>query len=132
MTRIGDDRGAAMVEMAIMAVLLITLTLGIVELTLAAYTRLGLQEAAQDAAIYAAYNPTDPAGAQVRATEASSQLALMTTDVVIACPGPRIRVTVTHDHDYITDFLDPLLGGTLTMTSTQLTDIFSADACVPS
>ena len=127
-----DERGAAAVEMAVMALFLITLAIGIVELSLAAYTRTAVREAAQDAAIYAAYNPGDPAGAQQRALEASSRVSLEIADIMIECPANGIRVTITHDHDYLTDFLDPVLGGTLNMTQVRETTRFSTDACVTS
>lgn len=115
-----------------MMVFLVTIGLGVIELTSATYTRIGVEEAVQEAVIYAAYNPDDSGGTRARAMEASSRVTLQPSDVTVTCPGDQIRVTVTHQHDYITDFLDPLLGSSASMSSALTAEILSANTCVPS
>lgn len=130
--RIQQDRGSAAVELALMMVFLATVGLGVIELTSATYTRIGIEEAVQDAVIYAAYNPDDPGGVSARAMEASSRVTLQPSDIVVTCLGDRVRVTITHDHQYITDFLDPLLGPSLSMSSMLTGEILNETACVAS
>lgn len=127
-----DDRGAAAVEMAMVAVFLVTVALGVVELSNATYVRIGLEEAAQDAMVYASYNPGDPGGAEARGIEASSRSDLLPGELSVSCPADRVRVTINHTHDYITDFLDPILGPSVVMTTELTGEIFSDQACVPS
>lgn len=66
----GGERGSAPVEFILVGVLLTMLTLGVVQFALAMHVRNVVQDAAVDAAFYAALADTSPAEAEARARAA--------------------------------------------------------------
>jgi hypothetical protein len=73
------QQGAAAVEMAIILPFLVILLVGVTDVGWLIWKRIELQEAAQEGAIYFAYNPDDPAGARDR-VKASTNADVKDTD----------------------------------------------------
>lgn len=97
-TRRRRSRGAAAVELALVAPLLLLIVGGVVDLGLAIALRAQMEEAAQEGAAVAARNPTQPALARQRAREVVTLSDLAANDVDVTCPAgaPGPRVTITH------------------------------------
>lgn len=122
------ERGAAVLEAAILLPLLIVLLFGIIDVGRLVFTKMTLHDAAQEGSIYGAYNPSDASNVQLRVVEAMDNLGLVTADVVVECPGgtDTIKVTVTKDVSMITPMFT---GRTVTLTSTVEGDLLSDDSC---
>ena len=111
--------------MAFVAVFLLILVTGIVDLGRAIFTNISIQEAAQEGASYAAFEETvTVAQIQQRAVDSTSAPTLSTTDVGVSCRaepkskknGTRVKVTVTYDLDLITPYVGQWFGGGLTLS----------------
>lgn len=127
------ERGAAVVETAIVLPLLLLIAVGVADLGRAYYTLASVQEAAQEGVSYAAFHPDDPAGAQQASVEAVGFPALVTADVVVSCPGgDQIAVTVSYSMALITPVMSQFAGGSLNLTDTQFANVLKSDPCVPS
>ncbi len=125
------ERGAAAIEFAIVIGLLLLLALGIIEYAFAIYTKIGVQEAAEDGILYLAQNPADTTGARDRIKEASTRVNLTDPEIVITCPTTSsVRVDIDHDHDFITGILAPLVGSDINLHTDLTSEIFSSDTCV--
>ena len=116
-----------MVETAFMAILLIVLVMGIIDLGRAIFTDISIQEAAQEGAMFGAFEENATvAQIQQRAVDSTSSPALATSDVAVACStvakskkdGTRVEVTVSHALDLITPVVGQWMGGSLTLTKT--------------
>ena len=89
----GSDRGAALVEAAFIIPMLIMLVFGVIDVSRAFFDAAKVQEAAQEGAVYAALNPTEPADAIARAEETIQDIDF-TGSVTVTCPTAD-QVTVT-------------------------------------
>lgn len=116
------ERGTATVEMAFMAIFLLILVTGIIDIGRAIFTNISIQEAAQEGAYYSAFEPTvTVAQIQQRAVDSTSSPALSIADVAVVCVpeaksirnGARVTVTVSHELDLITPFLSQWWGGVI-------------------
>ena len=127
------QRGATLVEAAIVLPLLLILLFGIVDVGRLVFTKMTLHDAAQEGSLYGAYNPGDPSAVQSRVVDSMDNLALTTSNVVVQCPDPPgavIRVTVEKTTTMFTPFFT---GRTVTLSSTVDGDVLSDDiVCVPS
>ena len=119
------QRGAAAVEMAFTSIFLLILVTGIIDLGRGIFTNISIQEAAQEGALYGAFEATiSENDIEQRAILSTSSPTLTTDDVEVACStatksvknGTRVEVTVTYDLDLVTPFVGEWLGGSLTLT----------------
>lgn len=130
------DRGAAAVEMAFMTMLLVLLVCGVVDLGRAIYSYIGIQDAAQEGARYAAYNPGDAGVIKARAADSTDYPVLdPVNDIQVACgppgaAGDTIVVTVSAELDYITPVIGGLLGGTIDLSHSYTVDVLTPDGCL--
>ncbi len=116
------ERGQSMVEFAVSAVVLIILLVGIVDLSRAIYTYMGLRDAAEEGAIFGSMYPDQQDGIRQRVVDSSSLvrgLGISTEenmDILIdtipdRCLGSRIRVWVEYPNFELTmPFLGALIG----------------------
>ena len=113
-----NDRGAAAVEMAFVAMLLILLATGVADLGRVLFTYVGVQDAAQEGAMYASYHPEDPVGAMQRATASIDYPTLSPVDVGVSCSTAdnTVTVTVTHAVDLLTPVIGNMVGGEIVLT----------------
>ena len=126
------ERGTSVVEMAIVTPFLLLVVLGLVDLGRALYTNINIQEAAQEGAIWASFEPFDPAQTVARVTDAIDNPSLNGSNIGIACPNPgEVTVTVTYDYPMITPLLSQWMGGSITLQQTVTGQIVSENACTP-
>lgn len=135
--RDSDDRGAAVIELAMVFMFLMVLISGVVDLGRVIYTGIAVEDTVQDGAAYAAF--TDKvAGAQIqnaqirqRVVNAVNKPTLSTSNVTVACVtqtrsklnGSAVTVTVTHTVPLLT----PLVGqwvGPITISRTATAERF--------
>lgn len=123
-THQGRERGAAAVEMAFVTILLALLACGVADLGRAIFTNIGVQDAAQEGARFAAYNPPDGdiTAIQDRAVQATQYPNLTRSDVTVTCAGS-VTVTVTHTVDYLTPLIGQMLGGSIELSRAYTTEV---------
>ncbi len=114
--RLADQRGAALVEFAVILPLLILLVFGTIEFGRAYNAKVTLTHAAREGVRELAITADFDAAAAVATDAASSTLdpAEITVTATVCDPGNPVELTVAYPFDY--DI--PLLGdGTLNLTS---------------
>ena len=121
------DKGAALVEFAMIIPLFVVLVFGAIDVGRLLYTRITLHEAVQEGSIYASTNPDDPNGARLRVIDSVDNPMLALADVVVTCPGSAIHVAATHDMDLVTPLWGP---STITLTAEVTADVFASESCV--
>ncbi len=124
-----DERGAALVEFAIMLPILIVLLFGVIDYGRLLYTRIALHEAVQEGSIYAATHPDDPNGTRLRVIDNVDNPALSLDDITVGCIGSTIHISVAHNMSLIAPIIGP---DTITITANVTTDRFSSNTCIPS
>ena len=124
-----DERGAALVEFAIMLPILIVLLFGVIDYGRLLYTRITLHEAVQEGSIYAATHPYDPDGTRLRIIDNVDNPALSLDDITVDCIGSTIHISVAHNMSLIAPIIGP---DTITITANVTTDRFSTKTCKPS
>lgn len=128
-----NDRGAALLEMAIALPFLVLVVLGVVDFGRALFAQIGLEQAAQEGAIYAAFNPDDYAKVQLRVAEASGFPSLSAADVTVGCPagpsGGTVEVSVSHVHNLVTPIVSSWFGGSLNLSAQSVAQILTDDPC---
>ncbi len=114
-----EQRGAAAVETAILATLLLVLVFGVIDIGRAIFTRIAIEDAVQDGATYAALTDTaDVASIEARVRNSISSPDLSTTPIVVTCTedttGSRtsrfVEVSVTFSQPLITPIASSLAG----------------------
>ena len=127
MRRPRNQRGAALVEFALLLPILVLLVFGVIDFGRMASMKINLNEAAQEGSIYAATHPAfaDHDDIKTRVTQSVDTPTLTTSDVTITCPSTRtITVTVSHN----ASFLTPVFPGSLTLTSDVTADVLTPSA----
>lgn len=122
--RPGASRGQALTEALILMPLLLLLIMGAIDVGRLLFASVALEEAAQEGALFAAYNPTDedPIRARVLSSSAAEEVedATVTVDCV-ATPAPgTIEVTVEVDYPLITPIISAVLGSPVTLSATVI------------
>ncbi len=132
------EQGAATVEFTLIAMFLILIVAGIVDLGRGLYTAIALNDAVQEGAIYAAF-AHDVAGAPVTADDIRTRVVGSTSSpeltigvVTVVCEdqpraqqsGSRVTIGVTHTVDLITPFVSDWFGGSIVLTREAVADRF--------
>jgi Flp pilus assembly protein TadG len=123
------ERGASLIEFALVAPILIVLLFGVVDFGRLAFTKIDLNDAVQEGSIYASTHPGDTSDIQDRVVGGVDSPAIVKPTVVITCPGDKLKVTVTHS---MTTIVPLLLPDTFTLTAEVTTDVFTDGSCVAS
>ena len=127
------DKGAALVETAVLLPLLLLLLVGLVDIGRLLYTRTPLQEAAQEGANFASFDSDSYADVRTRVVEAIDSPAIVTTNITVEClddaPGDgtldRVEISVAHNVNLINPLMYPFFGGgTVTLTASATGDLF--------
>lgn len=127
------ERGAAMVEMAIVSIFLILLVLGIVDMGRVIFTSISIRDAVQEGASFAAYTETaDSSSITATVTNAVDSPDLSSATFALFCSaetrdlqdGTRVRIDMTYDVDLITPIVGNMLGGSITLTPSAEADRF--------
>jgi Flp pilus assembly protein TadG len=126
------ERGAALVETAIVSIFLLILTFGIIDVGRLFFTTIALNDAVQEGAAYAAFTQeATPASVQdhVRATTSTPDLSSVAVTATCTPVARQKRtagaVTVSidaYDVDLLTPFLSAAFGGTITLSHEAQTD----------
>ncbi len=124
-----QERGAALVEMALTLVLLLFLVSGIADVGRLLFTNIGVQDAAQEGVAFDAFNRGDVASTKARTVSATDYPSLSESDVQVVCTGSRVSVTVSHDVELMTPLIRNLLGETRTLSRTFTSDVFDTEGC---
>jgi Flp pilus assembly protein TadG len=116
--------------MAIVTIFLFVLVAGIVDIGRALYAYIGVQEAAQEGAIFGSFDPNgDIIGRAIDAVE-FPDLSAAGSSVAVTCPGgDLVEVTVTHDVDLITPIVGQWFGPTISLSRTVTGQVF-VGSCV--
>lgn len=131
-----EDRGAAMVEMAVVTIFLLLLVLGIVDVGRVIFTNISVRDAVQEGASYAAYTEeATTADIEARIRGAISSPDLSSTPIAVHCSsdsrdlqdGTRVRVDMTYDVDLMTPIVGSMLGGAATLSPSAEVDRFFVD-----
>lgn len=126
------DRGASVVEAAILFPFLVVLVMGITDLGRALGAQITLRDAVSEGALFGSQFPDDYALVRQRATDAGQSLNLALTDISIACPDPKtLIVSASHDVGMLT-FVGQWFGSDLTINASSQAMVFSAGTCQPS
>lgn len=131
-----SDRGAAVVEMAVVTIFLALLVLGIADLGRAIFTNVAVRDAVQDGAHFASYTPDATAAEIEGRINSVARVDLSGATITLYCStqdrqrqdGTRIRVELEHEVDLITPIVGPMLGGSITLRPSAEADRFF-EAC---
>lgn len=115
--RAKDLRGQALLELALVAPLLLLLFMGAIDVGRLLFASVALEEATQEGALYAAYNPAPSGPIQTRVTSSSSADEVAGATVSVVCttaPAPgTVAVSAYYDYPLITPFISDILGNTV-------------------
>lgn len=127
------ERGAAVVEMAFVALFLVLLVTGIADVGRAIFTYIGIQDAAQEGAMFASYEHADRDEIRERARASISYPELDGADINVTCAldGKTMTVTVSHDVDMVTPVIGQLFGGKIELERSFTGDVLGG-TCDPS
>lgn len=130
--RQANSQGAAAVEMAFTTMLLVLLVCGIVDLGRVIYTDIGVKDAAQEGARFAAYDASSESAIIGRVLTATDYPSAETLSVSAACTDSSagtVVVTVSTEVQYMTPIIRNLLGGSVTIERTSWTDVLNTEGC---
>lgn len=131
-SRLGDDRGVALVEMALIAPLLFFLAMGVLDFGRVLASGVAVKEAAQEGVGNAIWLPDDPGEVVARTVTAIDDVPLEVEDVEITCladPPGFVAVRVTHNVELMTPFANAIFGD-VALTAQASGEIITEDPCV--
>jgi Flp pilus assembly protein TadG len=128
MTGWRDDRGAAVVELAILLPIMVLILGAVVDLGNALSVRVQLQEAVQDGANYAAQNPGTPSATRTRVIEASPDVD--PGSVTVTCSGTSPTVVTVRAVRTHYGLMKLFMVAPSTMTATVSADVMATATCV--
>jgi Flp pilus assembly protein TadG len=122
--RTDTPRGQALVEVLLVVPILLMLIMGAVDIGRMLAASVALEEAAQEGALFAAYNPTDTDAIRDRVLGSSTAGEVVDATVTVVCtptPAPGvIEVTTELDYPMITPFVGALLGSEVALSATVI------------
>lgn len=125
------DRGATLVETALVVPLLVVLVMGIADLGRGLAAQITLRDAVSEGALYGSQSPNDYSQVRQRVVDAAD-VPLAPEDVAVTCPDSKtITVTATHEVDMIT-FVGRWFGSTLTIEASSVGTVITSGTCQPS
>lgn len=125
-----------MVETAAVAVFIVLLVLGIVDLGRVIFTSIAVRDAVQEGASFAAYSETaDAGGITTRIRTAVSSPDLTAATVELYCSpqprdlqdGTRVRIQMEYDVDLVTPLIGSIVGDTITLSPEAEVERFFPD-----
>ena len=115
------QRGAALVEMAIILPVLLVLLLGVIDLGRIFYAYEALANATREGARYCALHPGNQAGTQTRVQAELNTSMATDVDVTTTCSdlgaGKQITVTATYPFEVLTPLIRQLTGGDIVLST---------------
>jgi Flp pilus assembly protein TadG len=117
-------RGQALAEVLIVMPLLLLLIMGAIDVGRLLFASVAIEEAAQEGALFAAYNPTDEDPIRDRVLSSSTAEEVTDATVTVDCvptPAPgTIEVTVEADYPLITPIISGMFGSPITLSATVI------------
>lgn len=128
------DRGAAIVETAILVPFVLLLVMGLIDLGRAYSTQITLNNAVSEGALFAAQFPDDHTKTRQRVLDAAADIGLQAGDVTVTCDTSTdpelITVAATLEVDMLT-FVGQWFGPDITLTSDSIGVNTRSDPCDP-
>jgi Flp pilus assembly protein TadG len=133
----GESSGQSLVELAISLVMMIMLLLGAIEISIALFQYVTIRDAAQEAAVYASFNPSNTdtikfhavqAANDVLVLDANTNVSVTTTPANTTCEGTTganpnsITVTIVYPHVIAFPFVGPMIGTNTINLRAQVTN----------
>lgn len=122
-------RGQSLVELALIIPLLLLLFMGAVDVGRLLFASVAIEEAAQEGALYAAFEPspsptlTEAVSARVRSSSTAPEVTGATAAATCA-PVGKITVTAQYNYPLVTPLIREMLGTTVTLgASVVATDV---------
>jgi len=134
------ERGAASVELAAVMIFLMLLVSGVFEIGRAILISISLEDAAQEGAMFASYNPGDAAEIKARVVDSVDSPAISLSDVTVSCLNPNpccmvggneIKVTVRHRVDVITPLMTLIVGDHFDLQRDSVSRAFEGECLIP-
>ena len=133
------QKGQGLVEFAVVALVLLVLVVGLLDLGRALFTFVALRDAAQEGASYGSIYPGDSAGIESRARDTSRRPVDLTNTSLVnvnvqllgaACAGNGIRVEVLYpEFQLTTPLLATILGRDTIPIRARVTDTILTPPC---
>ena len=120
-TRSHRGAGQSLVEFALLAPLLISLLVGIVDVGRLVFAYIALQDAVTEGALYAAYEPTPESAVIDRVRTSSNHVEVKNATVTVVCttspPPGTITVTGSYNLALVTPLIAQIFGGNIGVTA---------------
>jgi Flp pilus assembly protein TadG len=123
------ERGAALVEFAIVLPLLILLVFGIIDFGRVSTMQINLNEAVQEGSIYGATHPADHTTIKKRVAQNMTNPPIGVDDVFVICSLSKRKLTVSAVIDV--DYWTPVIPGSITLSSDVTADVLVSADCNP-
>ena len=114
------QHGQSLVEFALIATLLLTMLLGMVDFALAYYSQVAIKNAVAEGGYYAIQHPEDTAGAEASIDKELLDLPFITKNSVVITPcvddgagGMKTTIQATYTHNMLFSYLVPSMQVTL-------------------
>jgi Flp pilus assembly protein TadG len=122
-------RGQALVELTLVLPLLLLMLMGVVDVGRIVFTYLALEDAVQEGALYASYEPAQASAivARVRSSSNHAEVVGATVPVPVCATTPApgtVSVTATYDLPLLTPVGSQLFGGSIHLSATFIATNF--------
>lgn len=125
------NRGQALVEVALITPFLLVVIMGTIDIGRLLFASVALEEAAQEGALYAAYEPCSTPAIEERVRSSSDAAEVVGASILVSPDSPEpgtITVSVSFNFSMLTPFVQDLLGLTVPIGS-SVTATNLAEAC---
>lgn len=128
-----DERGAALVETAMVLTFLLIVVLGVVDFGRALAMHIAVRDASQEGSLVAAFAPAESTRIVDQTLDAGASVPIEVADIAIICgfSPATVTVEVTHELDLVTPIIGPMFGGSISLVGSETATVFSSDqTCV--
>lgn len=135
--RPGSARGIAEVEFVMVLPLLLFLVFGVTDVGRGLIASIELQQAVQEGALFASFDPSDPAAIEDRVRSSASGMVDLSDPAVVVsveCPDgdEKVAVRATYTLPLVTPLVAQVLGDPLALEARSVGSNFTDLACTPS
>lgn len=134
------ERGAATVELAIVAIFMALLVMGVIDIGRLIFTGLAVEDAAQEGAAFAAFTQAATVPLVIdRVVNSVDSPVLNPAQVTVVCnsdprpkqDGAHVTVVVQNTVTLITPIISPMLGGSVTIVKEAYSDRYFPCSALP-
>jgi uncharacterized membrane protein len=123
------QRGAVAVEMALVLPFLLLLVLGIVDVGRILFTYVSVVDAAHEGAMFASFEPANPAAIRDRVVFSTDDLSLDPSQVDVTCKADHVDVEVHHDVNVLTPLIDRIIGKSVRLAKEVSGTVLTGGTC---